>query len=797
MEHNGPNTKDELIEYTQSILIDELKKAFIKDLKIRIVGQIVHNYLAPEYNKSLSSRLLDNIINNDNIGSDTSKDQNESRNSPNGQAFNLSNDEDLKNKITTEKDSYTSNTIKLNNNSSSMISFLNNVKIKKKNLPSFKKHKLLDDTSSSQERNNRKKRLTHQTTKRVKKPIKKHNIEFTDSSEDEEEEDNNMNMNNDDNISISSLESNTDHEKSNDNMDIDNMELSDDNGDSDSSYDEIVRGRSKMRKERLKKRNSRSQSKNISLSSSRSRSRSRSYSVSYSPSKNNKSNTTNNKAIYNSSDVEMENISRKSFDDTELTDTDEEEEEEEETTNNNMLTDTESSSEEEVHLGTNFNKRENIDYTSSSSSDFEENNQTRKSSKNNRKRSNSKLSKEIKRKKDNKNKKSGRTNLKRKKMESEMNDESIDDANIEDSSKSNKKKKKAKKKNNNNIYDDNDDILSQQERTFEMRHEYDTENNNNNNNNLQRSFINDLRKNIIEKKINRSRQNSINSFRDEGMYKGIIYIYIYFFCYYIYIFIYFKLHIIHNIYIYIYIFKINIKKNFIFFFFLLLIALILYHICNKKKKKNQKESTFSEDSSREISSVHSLSLDDTQKYFINESGCARTEPYQKIPDHIKALYLYQRRENVNHTSKISSRTNRIHWRKLNIELDYQKKALPIHSGHSDVSDILKFNQLKARKKELKFAKSAIHDWGLFAMERIDANDMVIEYIGEIIRQKIADHREKQYERMGIGSSYLFRIDDDTIIDATKKGNLARFINHCCDVKKKKKKKKKFFFFNLF
>ena len=35
---------------------------------------------------------------------------------------------------------------------------------------------------------------------------------------------------------------------------------------------------------------------------------------------------------------------------------------------------------------------------------------------------------------------------------------------------------------------------------------------------------------------------------------------------------------------------------------------------------------------------------------------------------------------------------------------------------------------------------------------------------------------------GIGSSYLFRIDDHTIIDATRKGNLARFINHCCDVR---------------
>lgn len=38
-----------------------------------------------------------------------------------------------------------------------------------------------------------------------------------------------------------------------------------------------------------------------------------------------------------------------------------------------------------------------------------------------------------------------------------------------------------------------------------------------------------------------------------------------------------------------------------------------------------------------------------------------------------------------------------------------------------------------------------------------------------------------YEASGIGSSYLFRIDDDLIIDATKTGNLARFINHCCEV----------------
>lgn len=43
-------------------------------------------------------------------------------------------------------------------------------------------------------------------------------------------------------------------------------------------------------------------------------------------------------------------------------------------------------------------------------------------------------------------------------------------------------------------------------------------------------------------------------------------------------------------------------------------------------------------------------------------------------------------------------------------------------------------------------------------------------------------REKRYIQEGIGSSYLFRVDHDTIIDATKCGNLARFINHCCTVR---------------
>ena len=92
-----------------------------------------------------------------------------------------------------------------------------------------------------------------------------------------------------------------------------------------------------------------------------------------------------------------------------------------------------------------------------------------------------------------------------------------------------------------------------------------------------------------------------------------------------------------------------------------------------------------------------------------------------------------------------------------------------------------FIHLQVRKKQLRFAKSGIHDWGLFAMESIAADEMVTEYVGEVIRQSMADIRERRYEEMGIGSSYLFRVDQETIIDATTKGNFARFINHSCDV----------------
>lgn len=58
--------------------------------------------------------------------------------------------------------------------------------------------------------------------------------------------------------------------------------------------------------------------------------------------------------------------------------------------------------------------------------------------------------------------------------------------------------------------------------------------------------------------------------------------------------------------------------------------------------------------------------------------------------------------------------------------------------------------------------------------------MVIEYAGELIRSTLTDKRERYYNSRGIGC-YMFKIDDNLVVDATMRGNAARFINHSCEV----------------
>lgn len=161
----------------------------------------------------------------------------------------------------------------------------------------------------------------------------------------------------------------------------------------------------------------------------------------------------------------------------------------------------------------------------------------------------------------------------------------------------------------------------------------------------------------------------------------------------------------------------------------------------------------------------------------HQTGSARSEGYYPISKKEKDRYLDVCPVSARQLEGADTQgTNRV----LSERRSEQRRLLSA-IGTSAImdSDLLKLNQLKFRKKKLRFGRSRIHEWGLFAMEPIAADEMVIEYVGQNIRQMVADMREKRYVQEGIGSSYLFRVDHDTIIDATKCGNLARFINHCC------------------
>jgi hypothetical protein len=157
----------------------------------------------------------------------------------------------------------------------------------------------------------------------------------------------------------------------------------------------------------------------------------------------------------------------------------------------------------------------------------------------------------------------------------------------------------------------------------------------------------------------------------------------------------------------------------------------------------------------------------------HSTGSARTQGYYKIREVDKSAYLPSRNRaaaeveasNANAIATATSRSTRVNTRRLVQGMEQHKKATATDT------DVFQFNQLRTRKKHLKFSKSPIHDWGLYAMEFIPQGEMVIEYVGEVIRAQVADIREKYYEKTGIGSSYLFRVDDDAVVDATKKGNL--------------------------
>jgi SET domain-containing protein len=84
-----------------------------------------------------------------------------------------------------------------------------------------------------------------------------------------------------------------------------------------------------------------------------------------------------------------------------------------------------------------------------------------------------------------------------------------------------------------------------------------------------------------------------------------------------------------------------------------------------------------------------------------------------------------------------------------------------------------------RPRPFEIRSSRIHGKGAFATRRIYAGERIAEYVGERISGREADRRypddpDKPHH------TFLFTVDNRTIVDANVRGNPSRFLNHSCD-----------------
>ncbi|KAK4713138.1 hypothetical protein R3W88_019045 [Solanum pinnatisectum] len=111
-------------------------------------------------------------------------------------------------------------------------------------------------------------------------------------------------------------------------------------------------------------------------------------------------------------------------------------------------------------------------------------------------------------------------------------------------------------------------------------------------------------------------------------------------------------------------------------------------------------------------------------------------------------------------------------------------AIFSYARHGTLPHTQCFACCSQRFQKCEYAKTKLfrtegRGWGLLADENIKAGQFIMEYCREVLSSEATKKRCLAYEAHKVKDAYIISVNVNYFIDATKKGSLARFINHSC------------------